>query len=72
MSSHICEAKGCKAPTRDDQLMCLKHWRLVPQPLAAKVWATWRQRLASGNATLHEAAKKAAIEAVAKAEGRPL
>lgn len=69
---HQCEAYDCRKLTRDDELMCLRHWRMVPPVLARKVYATWKQRLASGNPTLHEAAKKAAIEAVAKAEGKTI
>ena len=66
--SHPCEAKGCTRETKPDQLMCGRHWAMVPSGLAAKVYATWNQRLKSGNPTLHEAAKLAAIKAVAAKE----
>lgn len=42
MSAHHCHAKMCKTPCAPERLMCLRHWRMVPKALQAKVWETYR------------------------------
>lgn len=32
----------CTKPIRPGMLMCLRHWRMVPEPLQQKVWRSWR------------------------------
>jgi hypothetical protein len=46
--------------------MCLPDWRRVPGDLQREVYTTWARRRAGveGGEQAHEAAKKAAIEAV--------
>lgn len=44
MSTHHCHANNCPTPTAQIRLMCAKHWRMVPEPMQAKVWATFRAR----------------------------
>ena len=61
----------CKAPVRDEFLMCAKHWRLVPRAQQQTVYRTWGrlQRLRGVGAALatsvlndYRAARQAAIE----------
>jgi hypothetical protein len=33
MSDHRCPTAGCENQVAADQLVCLKHWRLVPRDL---------------------------------------
>src|SRR5438105_11717475 len=61
---HPCEAEGCDALTRPEELMCRHHWFMVPAPLQKKVIQTWRQAQETGNFKLHAAAKAAAVKAV--------
>jgi hypothetical protein len=39
-----CRADGCNIRRRPDQLMCRKHWAMVPSHLQAAVYATWTPR----------------------------
>ncbi len=66
--NHKCEAKGCTKDTKPDQLMCFYHWRLVPIALQRAVWNAWEKYGAFTDA--HNKAKEAAINAVARKEGR--
>ena len=50
---HPCEAEGCDALTRPEELMCRHHWFMVPAPLQKKVIQTWRQARETGNFKLH-------------------
>lgn len=40
--SHTCHARGCETAVPPKMLMCLKHWRMVPQELQKAVWAHYR------------------------------
>ena len=52
-----------------DQLMCPKHWRLVPAPVRTRVWATYRPGQTAGSASPEwYIAADEAIAAVARAE----
>lgn len=66
--SHRCEAKECPKETRPNELMCFYHWRMVPRALQRAVWLAWEQHGSFTDA--HNAAKQAAIDAVARKEGR--
>lgn len=66
--NHKCEAKDCQKETRPNELMCYHHWRLVPRSLQDAVWNAWRYHGAFSEA--HNNAKQAAIDAVARKEGR--
>lgn len=39
---HFCHAKGCSTPCKPEHLMCIRHWKMVPELLKAKVYATYR------------------------------
>lgn len=41
MTDHKCHAKGCNKSIPPRLLMCLKHWRMVPEALQIRVWATY-------------------------------
>lgn len=40
--SHTCHVPLCNVPVPPKMLMCLRHWRQVPQTLQREVWRTWR------------------------------
>jgi hypothetical protein len=70
MSEHHCHARGCKTAVAPNLLMCLPHWRLVPQELKRAVWATYRrgQEIRKDPTPEYLVAARAAIEAVAEKE----
>lgn len=68
-----CPIAGCARKRDADKLMCRLCWSRVPGDLQREVYAAWRQRqqgIIEGGERYqmglkrHEAAKKAAIEAV--------
>lgn len=68
-----CPIAGCTRKRDPDKLMCLPCWRMVPADLQREVYAAWKQRregtIEGGERyqmglKRHEAAKKAAVEAV--------
>lgn len=70
---HRCHARGCSIPVKPQMLMCLQHWRMVPQTIQRAVWATYRAGQCDDKPSLewHDAAA-AAIGFVAGAEGHGL
>jgi len=69
---HLCHAEGCTVPVPLRLMACLKHWRLVPIALQRAVWNEYvpgQERTKTPTPAYLEAAK-AAIEAIAKKEGR--
>lgn len=73
-SKHHCHAIGCEKAVPPKMLMCLWHWRQVPRPLQAAVWALYvpgQERRKDPTAEYLDAAKDA-ICAVAEAEGVPI
>ena len=57
-----CPIPDCTAEVKPHQLMCLGHWKMVPQGLARKVNATWKNY--HRDAESYREAREAAIEAV--------
>jgi hypothetical protein len=39
---HTCHALGCDLKVPPKRLMCLKHWRMVPNQIQDQVWAYYR------------------------------
>lgn len=70
---HTCHALGCRVAVPPRMLMCLTHWRMVPQALQRQVWATYRrgQEQDKQPSSAYLAAVKAAIAAVATQEDGP-
>lgn len=70
--AHLCHAVGCKVAVPPKLLMCLRHWRMVPKALQAEVWRTYRpgQEIDKRPSSEYMTASNAAIDAVAKKEGR--
>jgi hypothetical protein len=60
--THPCPIKRCTAPANDGQLMCWRHWRMVPKILNQAVWGTYRNLRT--DPWSYRAARDAAIEAV--------
>lgn len=72
MNEHHCHAKGCGSHVPPKLLMCARHWRMVPKPLQALVWATYRpeQEVKKDPSREYLEAARQAIDAVAEKEGR--
>lgn len=74
--AHSCHADGCTVAVPPRLLMCARHWRMVPSDLKLGVWATYQpgQERLDGTAPVtadYLDAARAAIDAVARIEGRP-
>ncbi|AAN02136.1 gp82 [Mycobacterium phage Barnyard] len=68
---HVCHALRCNTPVEPKLLMCARHWRMVPQALKDRVWATYRPGQEETKDPSHEyvRAAMAAVNAVADKEG---
>jgi hypothetical protein len=69
---HRCHAEGCDAEVPPRMLMCGAHWRKVPRALQDAIWDTYvpGQEVRKDPTDSYLDAAHAAIEAVAKKEGR--
>lgn len=69
---HVCHAEGCGVKVPPKMLFCLRHWKMTPKHLQAQVWATYvpGQENRMDPTDEYMRAAKAAIEAIAKKEGR--
>lgn len=54
-----CPIEGCGASKGADKLYCKRHWFMLPGPLRAQIWETWRNRR-RGIEPYREAVKEAA------------
>ena len=72
--SHTCHAYGCNTETKPELFMCFFHWRKVPAPLKARIWANYRKGQCDDMRITKKYgdAAKEAIMAVAKLEGKPM
>lgn len=76
---HTCAAAGCARQIPLHLLMCAPHWRMVPKPIQAEVYRTWRRYSKPSNKsreTRDPSARQAylkartqAVEAVRSQEG---
>ena len=69
---HACHAERCAIEIPARLLMCRRHWMMVPLELQQAVWRHYRRGQERDKQVTREwlAAARAAIEAVAKREGR--
>lgn len=69
---HTCHAVGCAINVPPKLVMCPKHWRMVPLALQREVWRHYRvgQELDKRPTFEYMVAQRAAVNAVAVAEGR--
>lgn len=72
MSEHLCHIPGCTTAVAPRLLMCAPHWRMVPRPLQAAVWASYRtgQEVDKQPSEAWHKAAEAAIAAVVIAQRR--
>lgn len=73
MSAHTCHATGCDKVVKPSMLMCAPHWRMVHSDLQRAVWRTYvpgQERRKDPSPDYLKAAR-AAINCVARAEGKP-
>ena len=70
--THTCHARGCTRPVKPELLMCAQHWFMVPTSLRWPVIRNYRRGQCDDKKPSREwvAAARAAIDAVAQAEGR--
>jgi hypothetical protein len=61
--SHRCPGRGCKATVDDRQLMCGRHWHMVPKPLQLAVYRAYSRGRGLGTEALRHA-QDAAIRSV--------
>ena len=59
---HDCPVTNCGTQVAYSQLMCKRHWRMVPRELQRNVYATWRSGAGAGTQA-HLDAMDAAIAA---------
>jgi hypothetical protein len=64
---HRCPVGDCKRRVPAHQLMCARHWRLVPRDIQRVVYRAWRRGRGAGTAA-HQEAMAAAITAVEEGE----
>ena len=66
LTRHLCHATGCSKAVPPRLLMCLPHWRMVPRPLQARIWATYRpgQEIDKQPSDEYMEAQRAAVRAV--------
>jgi hypothetical protein len=71
-AAHHCHAIDCHSHCAPERLMCPAHWRMVPLALQRAVWASYRHGQCDDKrpSGVWLDAAKAAIEAVAKKEGK--
>lgn len=60
---HRCPAPQCRVQVPGGQLVCRDHWRLVPQRLRQRLYATWRGGAGAGSPE-HRDAMAAVIESL--------
>ena len=61
-ATHRCPVGDCPAAVHPEQLMCPRHWRLVPAPLKRVLYRAWEGG-ASARSAGHQQAIRACIEA---------
>lgn len=61
--THQCPIDRCVIRVIPQQLMCKKHWGMVPRDLQRDVYAAWRRGDGAGSGE-HQQAMDAAIHAV--------
>lgn len=64
--THTCHIPNCSKPVKPELLMCLVHWRMVPEALKRDVWKCYRRGQCDDKKPSIEymAAARAAIDAV--------
>jgi hypothetical protein len=71
----LCRVPGCFNTIRPSMLMCLPHWKRVPEDLRRAVYRTWRARKAFGHppalVDAHLEACAAALVALIHPEHQP-
>jgi len=52
-----CPIPSCEGSPRDGELLCLRHWRMVPSKVKASLWTAWRAiRFTTGKSPLERQA----------------
>ena len=69
--NHTCHAVGCTKAVPPKLLMCLKHWRMVPNDLQKLVWKHYRpgQEIDKRPSVGYMEVQERAVNAVAQREG---
>lgn len=69
--SHTCHARGCEKIVPPRMLFCVKHWRMTPRLIQARIWKHYRpgQEITKDPSIEYLAVMKQAIDTVAELEG---
>lgn len=69
---HTCHVPHCEVVVPSKQLMCGRHWRMVPAPMQKAVWRYYRpgQEIDKKPSLQWDAAANAAIKFVVQLEKR--
>ncbi len=72
--NHQCHAVGCTAEVPPKMHMCLKHWRMVPEPVKNLIWKHYRpgQEIDKQPTVEYIMTAFVSISCVALKEGHPL
>lgn len=72
IGAHLCHANDCTERVPPRMLMCKRHWYMVPKPLRDAVWDNYvpGQERRKDPTAAYLSAAQAAIDAVARKEGR--
>lgn len=65
-----CPVEDCPSDARDGQLLCRRHWFLVPRDLRDDVWRTYKGLLAGEGSGPYREARDAAIAAAEQADAQ--
>ncbi len=64
---HLCPIRGCREWRNSSEIMCRRHWYMVPEGMRAKIWKLYRRCPGS---KVHRTAVFAAIGMVESSELR--
>ena len=69
---HTCHAYGCSRRVHPRLLMCLRHWKMVPQAIQRNIWKYYRpgQEIDKHPSDEYILVQRAAVWAVYVAEGK--
>ena len=73
MKKRTCDANHCTTTVDVNKGMCSKHWKMLPQPMQARIYAAARKHRTAGERLASIEFLEAwadAVEYVAQAEGR--
>lgn len=71
-ASPTCRADNCEMPRRRDQIMCRKHWAMVPKPIQDAVYGAYSPAAGFRQSAAWAAAVQTAIASLRPAGSQEL